>query len=387
MRKQTAGGVMVAAAATHAVGVWVASTELRVEVERAAAASGVGLSRPGAQDGGRGLSDEQSVAPPTEAEWGRCPIIVLDGDAAAACERAGLPRRRAVLVVAPSGAADARLWQRAVRIGAEDVLELPADEHALLAALNRHAVDGRPGDGGVITVVSGHGGAGASVLASALALTADTPTLLVDLDPDGPGLDLLLGLERDEGLRWPELRVQDGRVDPEALHRALPRREATTVLSSSPPSATADVPWKALRAGAVRSVLRSGHDGGMTVVCDASHQRSEATEAAIETADLTVLVVAADVPACASAVRCSAWVRRHTDDIALVVRGPSPGGLRGGDVEAALGLPLLASMRPEPRIAKALERGGLTLSRRSPLADTARAVHRLHARRPQAGTA
>ncbi len=332
-------------------------------------------------------SGAQPGLPPTDSEWGRCPIIVLDSAAAAACEGAGFPRRHAVLVVAAPGDADASLWQCAVRIGAEAVLELPDDGHALLAAFNRHAGFGASGDGGVITVVSGHGGAGASILATALALTADTSALLVDLDPSGPGLDLLLGIERDEGLRWPELRLRDGRVDPDALLRALPRRGSTTVLSSPPPSGAADGSCAAPRAGAVRSVLQSGHDGGMTVICDVSRQRSEATEAAVEMADLTVLVVAADVPACASAVRCSAWLRRHTEDVALVVRGPSPGGLRGGDVEAALGLPLLASMRPEPRLAKALERGGLTFARRSPLAGTARAVHRLHARRPQAGAA
>jgi CO dehydrogenase nickel-insertion accessory protein CooC1 len=61
----------------------------------------------------------------------------------------------------------------------------------------------------------GRGGAGASVLATALALTAsrlDRPTMLVDADPYGGGLDLVLGAEKTGGLRWPDLAGTRGRV-------------------------------------------------------------------------------------------------------------------------------------------------------------------------------
>src|SRR5699024_1899342 len=288
--------------------------------------------------------------------------------AAAAAQRAGRARRRGVIIVtggdeqagtAASGSvvvrgggpaaesgpepSGARVWQTAVRLGAEDVLDVPADASKRPALLSRPPGRSARGEGGggVITVGSGHGGAGASVLASALALTATLPSLLVDLDAAGPGLDLLLGIEGREGLRWPDLRLQDGRVDPAALHRALPRRRSTTVLAA--PGLRAEP-----SAGAVRSVLGMGGDGGSTVICDVSGQRGEAAAAAVECADMTVLVATADVPSCAAAVRTVSWLCTYTDDSALVVRGPSPGGLRGADVEGALGLPLLAAMRPEP---------------------------------------
>src|SRR5699024_7208856 len=130
--------------------------------------------------------------------------------------------------------AGAGVWQRAVRLGADDVFLLPEDADSLLAAFHRHSGERRRGRGGVITVVAGHGGAGASVLASALALTAEPASLLVDLDPTGPGLDLILGVERDDGLRWPDLRVHDGSIDPDALYRALPHRGAASVLAAGP---------------------------------------------------------------------------------------------------------------------------------------------------------
>jgi hypothetical protein len=61
-------------------------------------------------------------------------------------------------------------------------------------------------------------------------------------------------------------------------------------------------------------------------------------------------------------------------NVGLVVRGPSPGGLRPADVAQLVGLPPLAAMRAQPAVATMLERGGLTLRRRSPLASAARRV-------------
>src|SRR3712207_7789705 len=56
-------------------------------------------------------------------------------------------------------------------------------------------------------------------------------TLLVDADPLGGGLDLVLGWEQVDGLRWPSLAEADGRVDPPALLRALPHRGDLVLLS------------------------------------------------------------------------------------------------------------------------------------------------------------
>jgi hypothetical protein len=67
-------------------------------------------------------------------------------------------------------------------------------------------------------------------------------------------------------------------------------------------------------------------------------------------------------------------LRAANPNVGLVVRGPSPGGLRAGDVSRAAGLPLLATMRAEPHLAQRLERGGLVLGRHTALAGAARRV-------------
>jgi hypothetical protein len=47
----------------------------------------------------------------------------------------------------------------------------------------------------------------------------------------------------------------------------------------------------------------------------------------------------------------------HCASLAVVVRGPAPGGLKASEVAQALGLPLAGSLRAEPGLPAALERG------------------------------
>jgi secretion/DNA translocation related CpaE-like protein len=313
---------------------------------------------------------------PTEARrhWTDAPLVLLDPPAARACADSGLPRRRSV-VVAVRGAPPPAVWEQAVAVGAENVVSVPEAESWLVAALAEAAEGGR-GGGAVLAVVGGRGGAGASVLAVAVAVTAvraGERVLLVDCDPLGGGLDLVLGAEDLDGLRWPGVGVGSGRVPATALHAALPApdvdgRSGLGVLScdrsTHGPSPTA-----------VASVLRSGRRAGETVVCDLPRYPTDAAVAALGDADLTVVVVPADVRSCAAAARVAAVVAEHGGTRAgLVVRGPAPGGIAPEEVATALGLPLLATMRPEPGLARALERGMAPGRPRGPLAAAATAV-------------
>ena len=86
---------------------------------------------------------------------------------------------------------------------------LPEQEAWLVTALTEAAEGSHPA-GPVLAVAGGRGGAGASVLAAAVAVTAvrdGQRALLVDCDPLGGGLDLVLAAEDLAGLRWPEIAV------------------------------------------------------------------------------------------------------------------------------------------------------------------------------------
>lgn len=307
--------------------------------------------------------------------WARAPMVLLDRAGAARCRSAGFGRRDGV-VIAVTGEPVAEDWRAAVALGADRVVELPRGEATLtgmLADLRERSTAGRPGR--VLAVAGGCGGAGASVLAAAVATTAardGTGALLVDCDPLGGGLDLLLGLEQAEGLRWPGLTVGDGRVRAASLHAALPQavsgRTRLSVLSCARSAHGPDP-------SAVTVVLEAGRRSGDTVVCDVPRYPTDAALAAIGGADLAVLVVPAGLRATAAAARVLEVLAEHAATVELVVRGPSPGGITPDEVAGSLGLPLLHAMRAERDLAGALERGRAPGAGRGPLATAARAVH------------
>jgi len=186
-------------------------------------------------------------------------------------------------------------------------------------------------------------------------------------------VDLVLGAEDLDGLRWPQVGTGAGRVPASALHAALPAPEldgggGLAVLSCD------RSPYGPSPA-AVSSVLDAGRRAGDTVVCDVPRYPTEAAVAALATADLTVLVVPADVRSCAAAARVAAVVAEHGGSAAgLVVRGPAPGGLTPGEVASALGLPLVAAMRAERGLPRLLEQGSAPGRARGPLATAATSV-------------
>jgi secretion/DNA translocation related CpaE-like protein len=277
------------------------------------------------------------------------------------------------VVVAVPGEPPPEVWEWAVAVGAENVVSLPQAEAWLVAAF-AEAAEGARGVGAVLGVVGGRGGAGASVLAAAVALRAAQDggrAMLVDCDPLGGGLDLVLGAEATEGARWPELAIAGGRVPATALHAALPRAGrgggSLAVLSC-------DRSDQGPSAAGVNTVLDAGRRGGETVVCDLPRYPTDAALAALSAADLTVLVVPADVRSCASAGRVAAVLAEQARAVRLVVRGPAPGGITPDEIARTLGLPLLAAMRPQPGLRAMLERGTPPDRGRGPLAEAARAV-------------
>lgn len=324
---------------------------LREDVARVAAAAGVGLVH---------VED-----PSSRKVWAAAAAVLLDADAARRCAERALPRRQRVMLVG-SVAPQLADWQAAISVGAQHVLALPAHDGELVAALSDASGLDDGDRGPAVAVVGARGGAGASVFAVVLAQAAPA-ALLVDADPFSGGIDLVMGSEDDPGLRWPDLALQGGRLGYPALRDALPRRGEVSVLSSGRAAVDID-------AGPLGAVIDAGCRGGVTVVCDMPRQCNSAAETALDAADLVVVVTPADVRSCAAAAAARPWILACNPNVGVLARGPAPGGLRAAEVARIVDLPLLAAMRPESGLADVLERGGLRLRRRSPLAAAARRV-------------
>ncbi len=329
--------------------------ELGDELDRVAAAVGVRVVHAG------------GTSPVSRKTWSAAAAVVLDEAGAHRCGQAALPRRGHVIVLTVAEPVTAT-WAAAVTVGAEHVLRLPEQERELIRELAEAGESSRDDGlrGQVVAVIGGCGGAGASLLAVALAQAA-TDALLVDLDPWGGGIDLLVGGETTPGLRWPDLALEGGRLNWSAVREALPRHRGLSVLSGARRGYELDD-------GPVHAIVDAGRRGAVTVVCDLARRFTDATQAALDAADLVVVVSRCDVRACAATGAMAPVLATINPNVGLVVRGPSPAGLRAAEIADITGLPLLASVRAQPQLAEQAERGGLRLGRRSALALAARRV-------------
>lgn len=305
--------------------------------------------------------------------WKSAPLVVLDRASTLACKEIALVRRPGV-VLACTEVIPSTLWQDAVSVGAENVVALPAGEHWLSEAFADVAEGPPPTTGRVLAVVGGRGGAGASVFAAAIGLTAlrrGEGALLIDCDPLGGGLDMVLGAESEEGLRWPEVRLRSGRVAVSSLRSALPGRTrggARLTMLSCHRGGGGPGP------DAVVAVLDAGKRAGDTVVCDLPRSFGPSACAALDRADLAVLVVPAEVRACVAAAQLAKTITDRGVDVRAVVRVPAPGGLPVKDVAEAVGVPVVAVMRPEPGLARAIECGEFRPKAHGPLSTASGAV-------------
>jgi secretion/DNA translocation related CpaE-like protein len=306
-----------------------------------------------------GVEPDVAAEPATaRGSWRRGQPVLVGADVARSCAESGLPRRDGVLVVAQNGD-DADVWPAAVALGAEQVLFLPEAEAQLV---DRLAAGGMPAPepAPVLAVVGGRGGAGATTVSAAMAISAARAggqVLLLDLDPYGGGIDVALGAEDVPGLRWPDL-AGEGRAMPSGtVVEALPRLGSVSVLSwnrGDPHGSGVPVPASGEFLHALLSAATRGSD---LVIADLPRTPGPTAECLLAAATLALLVVPAEVRACAAAGRTVAWLRDHVDDVQLLVRGPAPGGLSPDAISDALGLPLAGWVRAEPGLAAAYERG------------------------------
>ncbi|MFT4125750.1 MAG: hypothetical protein QM662_05915, partial [Gordonia sp. (in: high G+C Gram-positive bacteria)] len=346
------------------------SPDLRDDVDRCAAAAGY-----------RPVHGDPATC---RAEWLRARAVVADPAAITVLAAGTVPRRSGLLLVSDAEP-PVPIWRAALDLGACDAVLLPADEAHLVRTLTEVRRPRRH-PGASLALIGAHGGAGTSILAAAVA-TAGTDAgervLLLDVDDLSGGLDLLLGVEDRPGLRWQDLTLSGGTVSGQALHHALPQvNERLSVLTGRRDDA------RPITGEAVLATIDAGRTEGDLVVVDLPRGDSDVVRGVIESVDLVVVVTTATVTGCAATRQVARRLLGPAAAVGLVVRGPSPGGLRAGQLAEASGLPLLASYRPDPRLPGRIEDGRPLVDGRRPLTRAAHAVYTCATTpAPAAGTA
>lgn len=284
--------------------------------------------------------------PAVRRSWRAAPVVVVGDDLAADLARERLPRRDHVLLLARSRE---DVWPLAVALGAVDVLT-GDDETRALDALTL-ALDGR-GEACLVSIVGGVGGSGASTLAAVLSLVGarrGLQSLLLDADPLGGGIELVLGAESVDGLRWHDLGLTDGPVAADSLAEVLPRRGGVATLSWGR-DGPVDVP------PSLGGVLAAAVRGFDLVVADVPRHLEPAGEELVGRSVLTVVLVPEEVRAIGSARRVLERLRPHTSSVAVVSVARS-GGLGREAVEERLERPVIARLRHDRHVTTAVDHG------------------------------
>ncbi|MGO1509022.1 MAG: septum site-determining protein Ssd [Actinomycetales bacterium] len=246
-------------------------------------------------------------------------------------------------------------------------LHVPRDEERLLDLM----LTAVPARARRIGVVGAHGGAGATMLAIALALVpvkAGLTTTLVDLDPAGGVAGLVAGLERDPGTRWADLGRQEGTLLPERLTTSLPAFEHVRLLGGD------------LRGGAdvtdpvVPRAVRAVAQASEVVVLDLPRSVLTAGAPLVTELDHVVLVACAGLRGGAAAASAARALTAAGPEVSLVVRRRPGEDVLASDVAEATGLPLLAVVRHLRTLDAGVEHGLVPGGRRGVLRAAAEEV-------------
>lgn len=292
------------------------------------------------------VADAGSVRP----LWSTAAAVVVGVDQAPQLATMVLPRRNEVFVVGEEPAKD-EVCAWSMPLGAAVVL-LPSGAHRLTTALAD--AGGAGGGGRIVAVVGGSGGVGVSTCAATLAWVGaqhGLSTLLVDADPLGGGLDLLVGAERVPGWRWPRLSSAQGHLG--NLTGQLPQVDAVDLLAMARGQRDGDGP----DAEQMKSVLLSATRSHQLVVVDVPRQLTAAGREALRRADRVLLVVLAQLRGVAAAQEMVAQLDDACTALSLLVRTNRPRHLAPDAVAEGLGLPLTGVLADDPAVALAAARG------------------------------
>jgi secretion/DNA translocation related CpaE-like protein len=215
----------------------------------------------------------------------------------------------------------------------------------------------RQAGGRLLALIGGSGGVGTSTVAAAMSFVAAQSgwrTLLLDCDPYGGGIDLLVGAERIPGRRWPQFAAARGTLG--ELDGQLPAVHGVDVLAMGRPAASG-MPANALEGDQVAAVVSSAARSHDLIVADLPRVLGTGQLALLQRADLALLIVRADVRGVAAARSLSDELTEITSRLVVLVRQPRAGRIDVETVADALTLPVVGTVAEEAGLRKSAEQG------------------------------
>ena len=286
-----------------------------------------------------------TVLPPDSGGWQSASLILLGEDVR---EAPATDRADTILVVLDDDEPSST-WAKAAHLGVDQLAVLPAAAEWLSGRMIA-AVEPPGAPGTTVGVVAGCGGAGASVLACALARRAGAghSTVLVDADPLGGGLDLVLGAEAVPGPRWTDLSASRGQLRPSALADALPRHDGLALLSWGRDD-TVDLDPDVFD----DFLAAAGQAFDLVIVDLPRHAPPQWTRRCHH----VLLVSPARVRSAVASSQVAKRLSQAHPDVRLVVRETGPGGLDAELLADSIGLSLAGSIRDDRGLSAAVDRG------------------------------
>lgn len=221
-----------------------------------------------------------------------------------------------------------------------------------------------------IAVIAAGGGTGASTVAAAISRVAahnnaGAVTLIDAVDYSG-GLDLLLGIEKHDGLRWPELNLGEGHINASDLRACLPSTDDGVAVLTERRTHEGTESFR--NHEEIESVLSALHnEPGLSVVDANPFQIPRSIDAA-------VVVCPAELRCAARAAHISTQLFARHIPHSVVVRHRQWSALSIEEIEDLVRSDVIAEIGTIKRLTKITESGGLPARIPKPLSIAAYAV-------------
>jgi len=264
------------------------------------------------------------------------------------CAEVNLNHPEIVLVVI--GATGPATWQFAAKLSANHIAVIPDSRDWLVAHLSAPVTK----KGLCVAIIPGSGGAGASLLSVGLAFHARqlfSDVVLVDLDESSAGLDIVLGIETQPGMRWQDFHSLTGSISGSDILRGLPARDGVALLTHNDSKST---PAK-FAPDAIIEQLRGV--SGLVIIDFPRFTNQIAAVKILQQCDVAFVVSPSTVRGSATTKIAISKISKHVTTTELVIRNLPGTNLDALRIAQSLDVPLAGVVNSDPRIVEQIEQG------------------------------